>query len=338
MSALFYPRGVSQTGIPFPPLKAVADGSAVNTGATAYVSKDGGTFVAVDTAAYVQGTDGSWFIDPSATEMDAKTITYKLTAADALSVQVAIVTDASLGAGSYTVTLQFGSLASQAKIWITTQNDPSTVIVNGLAELLTGDFLTYLDAGSYYAYGSLAGVNFANPMSFIVTANQTIDLSSNVTSATSGLTESAYADIAAANAYLANTLGTDGWDSASTLNQNKALVMATRAINRLRYQGFQTEDARTAGNQFPRGTDTAVPDAVVGATIEEANALLGDILPDEAFKDLRVKRESMSGVSITYDTSLNDGAHTRAGFTSRTAYNMLKPYLYDRKSMRVDRV
>jgi hypothetical protein len=334
--SLFFPRGVAAVGVPFPPLKDKSTGDPLNSAATAEVSKDGAAFGAVDNAAYVRGTDGSWFIDPSADEMDAKTITYKLTHASGLSVQVAIITDAELGPGAKQVTVSFGSIASIADIWVTTQADTSTVVASGSADS-SGDIVLYLDPGSYYIYGQKTGINFNNPNALVVTAAATQTASFTPTAAASPLDVSAYASIATAQDYFDQRLNTDAWNDASSTDKNKALIMATRAIDQLNFQGVATDAAIALGNQFPRGEDTSVPLGIVHATCEEALSLLDGLDVDEELEKLRTQSERMSGVSTSYNINFLP-AHTRSGITSVRAWGYLKPYLRDRRGIRVRRV
>lgn len=166
---------------------------------------------------------------------------------------------------------------------------------------------------------------------------QTADLSASVSAAVSALVTSVYLTIDQAQAYFDTILYTSDWDNASSGDKNKALTMATRAIDSLRYIGDRTEGAITSGNQFPRGTDTTVPQAVLDAVCEEALAILDGNPINEDFADLRVVSERMSGVTTSYD-SHNQPMHTLSGLKSRKAYTLIQPWLIDHKSFRMQRV
>lgn len=165
----------------------------------------------------------------------------------------------------------------------------------------------------------------------------TINLSTYVSLVSSALEAYSYATLTYAQTYFDTRLGTAAWDDASTTDRGKALVMATRHINALRFVGYPTTEAEDAGNQFPRGTDTEVPEAIKQACCEEALALLDGETSQEARANGRITSERMSGVSITYDPS-HVLEHTQSGIVSYNAWRLLVPYLYDSRSMRFDRV
>lgn len=90
-----------------------------------------------------------------------------------------------------------------------------------------------------------------------------------------------YISVADATEYLESRLYTDAWDNATDIDRATALIMATRAIDRLTLVGRPVDTEQPLA--FPRvirsvyggdETQTDVPDAVVQATIEEALALL----------------------------------------------------------------
>lgn len=85
-----------------------------------------------------------------------------------------------------------------------------------------------------------------------------------------------YVTLAEATAYLEARLYASAWDAAAPADQEKALVMAARAIDRQRLQGSPVESAQAL--QFPRAIgrveQETVPDVVQHAQVEEALALL----------------------------------------------------------------
>lgn len=86
----------------------------------------------------------------------------------------------------------------------------------------------------------------------------------------------AYVDVAAASGYLAGRLYTDAWDNADETQRQTALIMATRAIDRLTLTGRPVDLEQPLA--FPRkGRDweqDGIPQGVQDATCEEALAIL----------------------------------------------------------------
>ena len=92
--------------------------------------------------------------------------------------------------------------------------------------------------------------------------------------------ETSYVDVATASAYLADHIDGAAWTAASEGQKSAALVSASRAIDRLPLRGAPVDaDQHLA---FPRkertgygwSVQSAVPQAVLDATCEEALALL----------------------------------------------------------------
>lgn len=166
MAAVLFPRGVAITGYTFMLLNRTT-GNEVTTGTCdAYIVKDGGT-QAPATNSPVHMGHGQWSIDLTADERDAKITGLALVHSSAVPLVVNFISDDQLGPGSKTAELEFGSAASGADIWITSQVD-DTVIASGNLDG-DGNITVYLDPGSYYAYVQKAGLNFNNPNAFTVT-------------------------------------------------------------------------------------------------------------------------------------------------------------------------
>lgn len=163
----------------------------------------------------------------------------------------------------------------------------------------------------------------------------------------------AYATAVEAAAYFVDRLYTDPWDNASATDRDKALAMATRAIDRLNLAGMkhaswevaqttQTESLILEAGlaqalQFPRGSDTEVPNDIKIACFEEALTLLDGKDPEREFEDLGIISEGYSSVRTTYDRSLL-AAHIKAGIMSATAWKYLMPYLRDVFGVKLSRV
>lgn len=83
---------------------------------------------------------------------------------------------------------------------------------------------------------------------------------------------SAYVTLEEANTYFASRLHAEAWTNASDADKQKALEMATRAIDRTPLKGVKA--SWDQAHQFPRYPDTEIPQAVKDACCEEALAIL----------------------------------------------------------------
>lgn len=81
-----------------------------------------------------------------------------------------------------------------------------------------------------------------------------------------------YVNLDEANEYFSTRLNVDAWASASDADKEKALIMATKAIDRQPLKGQKTDPSQLLA--FPRYPDTEIPEAVKEACCEEALALL----------------------------------------------------------------
>lgn len=131
----------------------------------------------------------------------------------------------------------------------------------------------------------------------------------------------AYVTLEEANTYFASRLHAEAWTAATDTDKQKALDMATRAIDRTPVKGVKTNYDQA--NQFPRYPDTEVPQAVKDATCEEALALL------ERGNSQRRKLQaegvaafSVGGLSETYVSGARGG-----GLMSQEARELLRPWL-----------
>ena len=114
------------------------------------------------------------------------------------------------------------------------------------------------------------------------------------------------------------------WNAAEDDIQYAALVTATRAIDRLNYNGSKTSDTQV--NQFPRDDDTVVPQDIIDATIEIAIELVEGKEPEKEFENLFTTKSKFDSVEVTFDRSVLP-EHIVAGIMSITAWRLIKPYL-----------
>lgn len=169
----------------------------------------------------------------------------------------------------------------------------------------------------------------------------------------------AYVTADEANAYFAERLHSAVWDNASPVDQTKALLAATRAIDNLNFKGYKSTVAtllsgvfdvsevdpsaiRTAEAaqelEFPRGTDTQVPSAIQRACFEIAYALLDGVDPDTELENLAVVSQGYAGIRTTYNRIQQPIEHLIAGIASATAWRLLKPFIRDGQAIKTSRV
>jgi len=144
-----------------------------------------------------------------------------------------------------------------------------------------------------------------------------------------------YGTVAGGNAYFAERLRSSAWDSATDTDKEKALKMATRAIELLNFAGAKHDESQSL--EFPRGRDTAVPDNINNAAYECAIEFLkGTDIQDER-QNYGVISERFAFVGTTYN---RDGRVTdwiQAGIPSSVAWDFLLPYLLDPRSITISR-
>lgn len=144
-----------------------------------------------------------------------------------------------------------------------------------------------------------------------------------------------YGTIERADNYFALLLHGMRWSDTPRDRKLMALVSATKRIDTLNFYGSKAVADQPL--QFPRGTDTLVPVAIEEATYEVALALLKGIDPDTE-KDNLYKNSQVYG---PVRTDYNRGAvpmHTVHGIPSPTAWNLLLPFLDERRGLTLCRV
>jgi RNase P subunit RPR2 len=129
-----------------------------------------------------------------------------------------------------------------------------------------------------------------------------------------------YVNLAEANQYFSSRLHADAWAEASDADKEKALAMATKAINRQPLKGRKAVSEQALA--FPRHPEIKIPEAVKAACCEEALALLerGNSqrrrLQQEGVQSL-----SLGNMSETYITGAGKG------LLSQEAKELLRPWL-----------
>ncbi|HPT70886.1 MAG TPA: hypothetical protein PLE74_01230 [Candidatus Cloacimonadota bacterium] len=143
-----------------------------------------------------------------------------------------------------------------------------------------------------------------------------------------------YITVVDAQAYFSERLHTDAWDDASDTDKLKALIMATRAIDKLNFIGDKADPDQEL--QFPRGDDENVPTAIKEATCELALRLLDDVDADMEIENTRINSNGISSIQNTYDARVVQD-YVLAGIPSPTAWHLLAPYLRDSRELNITR-
>lgn len=160
-----------------------------------------------------------------------------------------------------------------------------------------------------------------------------------------------YATEESAQRYFDGRLNSDAWDSASSRDRGKALLDATRRIDRLNFAGLRTSDYNsrmatlsdtgvltcsgiltpsTPGQplEFPRDGHKFYPDEIVAACCEIAFSLLDGVDPEMEMSSLPSIHQGFAAVRETYEPTIARIAY-RHGIPSYTAWNYLYPFLAD---------
>ena len=129
-----------------------------------------------------------------------------------------------------------------------------------------------------------------------------------------------YVSLAEANEYFSNRLHVDAWTEASDADKEKALAMATKAIDRQRLNGRKTNPSQPLA--FPRYPDAEIPQNVKEACCEEALA----ILERGNSQRRKLQQEGVQSFSIG-NLSETFAAGAGRGMLSQEAKELLKPWL-----------
>lgn len=144
-----------------------------------------------------------------------------------------------------------------------------------------------------------------------------------------------YANLSYASTYFSERLHTRPWDRASPTDRQKALIMATRDIDRLDFALAKADPAQVL--EFPRTGQAEVPDTIKQAACEIAMARLSGIDPDAEIAAAQMTHQALSGASTSFDRSSRP-EHVLSGIASATAWLLLRPYLRERSGIKLSRV
>jgi len=137
---------------------------------------------------------------------------------------------------------------------------------------------------------------------------------------------SRYVENSEADLYFESRYDSALWDTVSETDKDKLEATARRLINALNYVGSKHDEDQD--NEFPRGDDTTVPQAIKDACCEVMYAILDGRNVEYDHETLGQQRSAASGVSVNTDPDIVDVARLH-NIPSSVAWNLLRPYLRD---------
>jgi hypothetical protein len=165
-----------------------------------------------------------------------------------------------------------------------------------------------------------------------------------------------YGTLAEANEYFDNRLHQNAWYDAAVADRPKALIAATRIIDALAFKGYKStvytllaanslatdEEIRAAeadqALEFPRGSDSEVPEAIRIACYELAHSLLDGKDPEAELENLGIVSSGYSSVRTTYNRNQVPIEHIINGVPNALAWRLIRPFLRDEDALRLARV
>lgn len=144
-----------------------------------------------------------------------------------------------------------------------------------------------------------------------------------------------YVTTSEVDTYASERLNSRAWETASTTNRNKAIIQATRIMERLNYSDEKTEEDQEL--EFPRGSDVTIPQAIKDACCEIVIALLGGADVERKADQQKVTSRRYASVGTSYDPRIVS-EHAAAGVPSYEAWLLLRPYLADPSSVVISRI
>lgn len=171
-------------------------------------------------------------------------------------------------------------------------------------------------------------------MAIIIRSVQSTLLLTQEAVAANGTTLPIYGTLQEADNYFAMMLEGQRWAANTRLRRMQALVSATKRIDRLNFVGVKSVASQPL--QFPRGTDTLVPVDIEQACYEVALALLKGVDPDTEHDNLPATVQAYGGLRSEFDRSIVL-PYMVAGIPSMTAWNLLLPYLQERREIELRR-
>jgi tRNA A37 N6-isopentenylltransferase MiaA len=140
-------------------------------------------------------------------------------------------------------------------------------------------------------------------------------------------------DLTYVNSYLANRLYTEDWSALSPQDRLRAMEMVNNALNALDWSGELTSAEQT--NAWPRDS-LPIPKPIKYAFSEECLAYAKGDTVDDLLEQANVRQDSYAKSQTTYIGRVPENLLN--GIISGSAWHLIKPYLRDARSVRVNRV
>jgi len=137
-----------------------------------------------------------------------------------------------------------------------------------------------------------------------------------------------------ADYYFNERLNNDAWFAESDSKRLRALMTATRYIDRLNYHGCKT--VATQFLEFPRNGGTTTPEDVQFACCEIAYNLLDGRDPEFESEHIHLTQSNISSIKINKDVD-NIPMHVLYNIPSSLAWAYLRPYLVDTQTLQLQR-
>ena len=227
---------------------------------------------------------------------------------------------------SYTVNWQLGAdkiISSQFTVPSELSIDSSSFTNNTSTAIISGGTL----GESYVITNQVTTLNGLTPV-------QTFVILIRETGYQVSIVGDTYIDKEEADEYFSTRLNTEAWEYATEQEKDRAIHMASRAINNLAYKGNKSSETQEL--QFPRGGDAEIPQDIKQACAELALSLLDGKDADYEFAGLSIASNKIGGVTTTSNRMLRE--HIVAGIVSYQSWKLLKKYMVDQNSMTIETV
>jgi hypothetical protein len=165
-----------------------------------------------------------------------------------------------------------------------------------------------------------------------------------------------YGTVQEATDYFAARLHERAWSRANVADRPKALRAASIIIDTLNYKGRKKTvcDLLTASSratdeeiraaeasqalEFPRGQDTAVPEAIRIACYEIAHSLLDGKDPELELENLGIVSQGYESARTTYSRNQIPIEHIINGVPNALAWRLVRPFLRDDDAIKLARI
>jgi hypothetical protein len=135
--------------------------------------------------------------------------------------------------------------------------------------------------------------------------------------------------------YFRGSMNSDPWDCANNNQRTKALITATRSIDRLNYASQRASADQALA--FPREVGNGeTPADIINATYELSRALLDGVDDQLEFENLAMTSQNIGGVRTTYKRDGSDD-HIICGIPDIKAWRLILPYLRDNNEINIMR-